>query len=62
MERPIAALIPPQYHRTQPFAMFVECLQRSAAGLSLPSVAPTPTFIAAGRARTEAEGEKLLQA
>jgi DNA-binding transcriptional LysR family regulator len=62
MERPIAALIPPQYHRTQPFAMFVQCLQRSAAGLALPSVAPTPMFIAAGRARTEAEGEKLLQA
>ena len=61
MERPIAALIPPQYRRTQPFAMFVECLQRSAANLSLPSVGPTPAFIEAGRRQAEDEGTTLLR-
>ena len=61
LERPIAALIPPQYRRTQPFAMFVGCLQRAAANLSLPAVDPTPCFIEAGRRRAEDEGETLLR-
>ena len=30
MERPIVALVPPQYRRAQPFAVFLECLQRAA--------------------------------
>ena len=31
MERPIVALVPPQYRRAQPFAIFLECLQARAA-------------------------------
>lgn len=53
LERPIVALIPPQYRRTQPFAAFLDCLRRTAEGVKLPTVRPTPPFLEAGRQRAE---------
>ena len=44
LERPIVALIPPQYRRAQPFAVFLDCLKQAADGLTLPTVGPTPPF------------------
>lgn len=55
MERPIVALIPPQYRRAQPFSTFLEALQRSAAALDLLPVEPAAPFLARGHA-----GEDLL--
>ena len=51
MDRPIVALIPPQYRRAQPFAAFLECLKRAAAGSG--SAARRPTA-AVPRRRTAA--------
>jgi DNA-binding transcriptional LysR family regulator len=60
MERPIVALIPPQYRRAQPFATFVECLQRAAAGLFLPVVGATPMFIKDERGKVDRPGQTVV--
>lgn len=57
MDRPIVALIPPQYRRAQPFAAFLECLKRASAGLALPAIGPPPPFLGAARRLTEAHAE-----
>ena len=53
LERPIVALIPPQYRRAQPFAVFLDCLKQAADGLTLPTVGPTPPFLDTGRRQAE---------
>ncbi len=53
LERPIVALVPPQYRRAEPFATFIACLQQAAAELTLPPVGPPPPFLEAGRRRAE---------
>ena len=53
LERPIVALIPPQYRRAQPFATFLDCLARAAGALTPPPVGPSPPFLGVGRARAE---------
>lgn len=53
LARPIVALIPPQYRRTQPFATFLDCLQRTADRMAEPVVRPAPPFLEAGRRRAE---------
>jgi LysR family transcriptional activator of glutamate synthase operon len=53
LERPIVALIPPQYRRAQPFATFLDCLVRAAGALTPPSVGPSPPFLGVGRQRAE---------
>jgi DNA-binding transcriptional LysR family regulator len=47
LERPIVALIPPQYRRAQPFAAFLAALQRAASDVRLPPAGPTPPFLRA---------------
>ena len=49
MERPIVALIPPQYRRAQPFVTFLEALRRTAEGLKLLPVGPIPPFLSRSR-------------
>jgi LysR family transcriptional activator of glutamate synthase operon len=49
LERPIVALVPPQYRRVQPFATFLDALARASSSLVLPPVGPTPPFLGAGR-------------
>lgn len=46
MERPIVALIPPQYRRAQPFATFLDALRAEAATLPPLPVAQRPPFLA----------------
>lgn len=47
LERPIVALIPPQYRHAQPFAAFLAALRKAATDLPLPPVGPTPPFLRA---------------
>lgn len=47
LERPIIALVPSQYRRTQPFTTFLDALKRTAASLRFPPVGPTPPFLRA---------------
>jgi DNA-binding transcriptional LysR family regulator len=54
LERPIVALVPPQYRHAQPFASFLRSLQEAAAGLKSPPVMPAPPFLAAGRTEAAA--------
>lgn len=54
MERPIMALIPPQYRRVQPFTTFLDALRRAARQLVLLPTGPTPPFL--GQSRQTAEG------
>jgi DNA-binding transcriptional LysR family regulator len=49
LERPIIALVPPQYRRAQPFAAFLDALREAAGRLVLPPVGPAPPFLAAAR-------------
>lgn len=53
LERPIVALIPPQYRHAQPFAVFLDCLKQAADKLALPTVGPTPPFLDTGRRQAE---------
>lgn len=46
LERPIVALIPPQYLRVQPFTTFVDQLRAAGASLRLPGLPPPPPFLA----------------
>lgn len=46
LERPIVALVPPQYLRAQPFAGFVEALKAAGAALKTPTLPPPPPFLA----------------
>lgn len=46
LERPIVALVPPQYRHAQPFATFLRGLQEAGAALKPPPVGPTPPFLA----------------
>lgn len=50
LERPIMALVPPQYRHAQPFATFLDALKVAAADLSLPPVLPPPPFLARAEA------------
>jgi DNA-binding transcriptional LysR family regulator len=50
LERPIMALVPPQYRHAQPFATFLDALKTAAADLSLPPVLPPPPFLARAEA------------
>lgn len=45
MDRPIMALVPSQYRRAQPFAVFLECLRQAAAAVVLPQLGPAPPFL-----------------
>jgi LysR family transcriptional regulator, transcription activator of glutamate synthase operon len=54
LERPIIALVPPQYRRAQPFAAFLDALREAARRLVLPPVGPAPPFLAAARAAVPA--------
>ncbi|MGE3294448.1 MAG: LysR family transcriptional regulator [Geminicoccaceae bacterium] len=45
MDRPIVALVPPQYRRAQPFAVFLECLRQAASAMTLPPLGPAPPFL-----------------
>jgi DNA-binding transcriptional LysR family regulator len=45
MERPIVALVPPQYIRLQPFATFIAGLTAAGQSLMLPSMLPPPPFL-----------------
>jgi hypothetical protein len=44
-ERPIVALVPPQYLRAQPFAAFVDALKAAGAALEPPALPPAPPFL-----------------
>jgi DNA-binding transcriptional LysR family regulator len=57
MDRPIVALVPPQYRRAQPFAAFLECLKQAAGALALPRVGAPPPFLGAGRQPVEAHAQ-----
>jgi LysR family transcriptional activator of glutamate synthase operon len=46
LERPIVALVPPQYLRVQPFAAFVDALAAAGGALRLPDLPPPPPFLA----------------
>jgi hypothetical protein len=48
-ERPIIALVPPQYRRAQPFVAFLDALREAARQLVLPPVGPAPPFLAAAQ-------------
>ena len=61
LERPIIALIPPQYRRVHLFASFIDALQQAAAGLTLLLPCPTPPFLGADR-RQRAQGRDLTPA
>jgi hypothetical protein len=50
LERPIVALVPPQYLRVQPFAAFVDALKAAGAALEMPALPPAPPFLARGSA------------
>jgi LysR family transcriptional regulator, transcription activator of glutamate synthase operon len=45
LERPLVALVPPQYLRVQPFASFVEALREAGTSLPSPHLAPPPPFL-----------------
>ena len=45
LERPLIALVPPQYLRVPPFAGFIEALRQTGRELRLPAVLPTPPFM-----------------
>jgi LysR family transcriptional regulator, transcription activator of glutamate synthase operon len=50
LERPLVALVPPQYLRVQPYAAFVEALAAAGAALDPPGLLlpPAPPFLARG--------------
>lgn len=54
LERPIVALVPPQYRRAQPFSTFLRCLQEAAAALQMPPMGPAPPFLVAAQAEPSA--------
>lgn len=47
LERPLVALVPPQYLRVPPFQSFITALRDVGRELRLPEVLPTPPFLAA---------------
>lgn len=57
MQRPIVALVPPQYRRAQPFVTFLEALRQAARELKLLPVGPTPPFLRRGRQVVEESTE-----
>jgi DNA-binding transcriptional LysR family regulator len=46
LERPIVALVPPQYRRVEPFQGFLKALEATGTRLPLPAVRPAPPFLA----------------
>lgn len=47
LERPLVALVPPQYLRVPPFTSFITALRDAGASLPLPGLAPSPPFLTA---------------
>jgi LysR family transcriptional regulator, transcription activator of glutamate synthase operon len=45
LQRPIVALVPPQYRRVEPYAGFIGALAETAAALPLPALLPPPPFL-----------------
>jgi DNA-binding transcriptional LysR family regulator len=44
-ERPIVALVPPQYRRVEPFTSFIAALQAAASDLPILPLSPMPPFL-----------------
>ncbi len=44
--RAIVALVPSQYRRLAPYSTLLDCLQQTGAATSLPTILPTPPFLA----------------
>lgn len=57
LERPIVALVPPQYLRVQPFIALVDALKAVGATLSLPDLPALPPFLAGPAAEAGAATE-----
>ena len=57
MDRPIVALVPSQYRRAQPFAVFLECLRQAATAMVLPPLGPAPPFLGRNSEATDARSE-----
>ncbi|MDF1585470.1 LysR family transcriptional regulator [Marinimicrococcus flavescens] len=47
LERPIVALVPPQYRRVQPWQCFIAALERAGAALQPPALPSPPPFLRA---------------
>lgn len=47
-ERPIVALVPPQYLRVQPYAAFIDALKAAGAAVAVPDLPPPPPFLERG--------------
>jgi hypothetical protein len=62
LERPIVALIPPQYLRVQPFTTFMDGLRAAGSSLRLPDLPAPPPFLArsAESSRREARRAESL--
>jgi DNA-binding transcriptional LysR family regulator len=45
LERPIVALVPPQYLRAQPYQLFVEALRMAGLAMRLPEIRPVPPLL-----------------
>lgn len=57
MERPIVALVPPQYSRMQPYRCFLGALRRAAVALETPGLPPAPPFLLRDAAASSRRGQ-----